>query len=96
MAAPYVVGHRLTRMAMAGNSPSARDRKEFARMGTEKALAFAESWQAMWLAAARANQAMALSWWRGYWSAASRIMFAGIGPVHRRAVGNARRLRRAG
>ena len=63
-------------------------------MGAEKALAFAESLQAMWMQAARANQAIALSWWRAYWSAATQVMFAGIGPVHRRVMRNARRLRR--
>jgi len=54
-AAPYVVAHRLTRMALAGASPSARDRKEFTKMGSEKLLAFNQSWNAMFLEAARAS-----------------------------------------
>src|SRR4051812_41069634 len=54
-AAPFVVVHRLSRMAMAGTSPNARDRKEFTRMGAEKIVAFNRSWYAMWMEAARAN-----------------------------------------
>lgn len=46
-AAPQVVAHRITRMLMAGVTPTARDRKELRLMGTEKMAAFAESWNAM-------------------------------------------------
>ena len=41
-AAPQVVAHRVTRMAIAGPSLSERDRKEFERMGAEKTAAFSE------------------------------------------------------
>jgi hypothetical protein len=47
MAVPQVVAHRVGRMALAGAQPSARDRREFHRMGQEKVEAFAESWMAM-------------------------------------------------
>jgi hypothetical protein len=47
IAAPQVAAHRVARMAMAGASPSARDRKEFHRMGTEKMIALNEAWSAM-------------------------------------------------
>src|SRR5262245_6943036 len=47
-AAPQVVMHRLTRMAHAGSKPSAHDRREFARMGHEKVLAFYQSGVAFW------------------------------------------------
>ena len=47
VAVPQVIAHRLTRLALAGPAPSARDRREFQRMGAEKAAAFAESWNAM-------------------------------------------------
>ena len=60
-AVPQVVAHRVTRMAIAGVSPSARDRKEFQRMGAEKVAAFSESWNAMALQALRANHQLALS-----------------------------------
>jgi len=93
-AAPYVVAHRLARMAIAGDSPSARDRKEFSRMGSEKILAFNQSWYAMWLEAMRANQTMTMSLYRSCWTVGQRMMLAGLGPVHRGAVANAKRLRR--
>lgn len=73
-AVPQVVAHRVTRMALAGPAVSARDRKEFQRMGAEKAAAFGESWQAMTLQAMRANQALALSFARSFWSASPRGM----------------------
>ena len=38
IAAPQVIAYRLARLAFAGLSPSARDRREFARMGTEGAV----------------------------------------------------------
>src|SRR3954447_7115260 len=46
-AVPQVVGHRLTRMALAGPVLSARDRREFHGMGQEKMLAFWQSWFGM-------------------------------------------------
>jgi hypothetical protein len=67
VAAPQVVAHRVARMAIAGASPSARDRKEFHRMGAEKLAAFHESWNAMALQALRANQRLALSFMRSLW-----------------------------
>jgi hypothetical protein len=103
IAAPLVVAHRVGRMARAGSQTarplSARDQREFALMGLEKVAAFWESWLAMtmqWQQAA----------WR-LWSGAAwgrlpgnamladqglRILARGLSPVHRRAVGNAKRL----
>lgn len=46
-ASAVVIHHRTGRMAAAGTSPNARDRKEFTRMGQEKLDAAAESAQAM-------------------------------------------------
>ncbi|MCG5502100.1 hypothetical protein LQ952_14940 [Ectothiorhodospira sp. B14B] len=46
MAAPVVIAARMTRMALAGASPSAGDRKEMHRMSEEKFAAFNESWNA--------------------------------------------------
>ena len=112
VAVPQVVAHRLTRMASGGESPSARDRREFQRMGVEKWAAFNESWNAMALQAFRANQRLALSFmrsllypWGGRRSsiaatskrlndAALGIFGKGMAPVRRRAVANAKRLRR--
>jgi hypothetical protein len=61
-AAPQVVAHRMTRLALAGPNPSQRDRVEFERMGQEKAQAFNESWSAMAQQALLAQQALTLSW----------------------------------
>ena len=61
-AAPQVVAHRMTRLALAGPNPSQRDRLEFERMGHEKAQAFSESWSAMAQQALLAQQSLTLSW----------------------------------
>ena len=61
VAVPQVIAHRLTRLALAGPAPSARDRQEFRRMGAEKAAAFAESWNAMAQQALEATPALASS-----------------------------------
>ena len=68
VAVPQVVAHRVTRMALAGSPPSARDRKEFERMQAEKMAAFTESWTAMSLQTLRANQALARSWLSALWA----------------------------
>ena len=110
IAAPQVIAHRLARMAIAGASPSARDRKEFRRMGTEKIAAANEAWNAMAVEAFRANQRMAFSFMQSFWfpwmrpkqsasrrmsDAALGVLGKGMAPVRRRAVANAKRLARA-
>ena len=64
-AVPEVMSQRLLRLWLAGPAPSARDRREFARMGAEKLPAFYASWQAMVLALYRANLRLACAplWW---------------------------------
>lgn len=104
VAAPQVVAHRLARMASAGASPSARDRREFTGMVVEKQVAFAQAWTAMWLEGWRMQQRWLLAWFDSApalpWRAAAdlaaweRVLARGIAPVHRRAVANARRLGR--
>jgi hypothetical protein len=109
LAVPEVVGQRIMRMALAGSSPSKADRDEFSRMSTEKVSAFYESWNAIFLAAWRANLQCLASWtaWPSVWLVAGRrshsttlqravldIVASGMAPVHRRAVGNAKRLRK--
>lgn len=75
-------------------------------MGAEKVAAFYESWAAMGLAALQAQQSI----WRGMlfapWASGRlptntalanqtlRILSQGLAPVHRRAMGNAKRLKR--
>jgi len=70
VAVPQVVAHRVTRMALSGPKLSARDRKEFELMMAEKNAAFGESWNAMAQQAARANQALAASFFRSFMSLA--------------------------
>jgi hypothetical protein len=105
VAVPQVVAHRLTRLALAGPKPSARDRREFHRMGAEKISAFQESWYAMAAESWRIQMQVAQAFWfpwlaagRGRpWqsgSAARAILGSGLAPVRRRAVANARRLQR--
>jgi len=72
-AVPQVVAHRVTRMAIAGPSLSERDRKEFQRMGAEKTAAFFESWNAMTMQALHANQALAASFFRSFWSPSLKV-----------------------
>lgn len=108
-AAPQVVVHRVSRMAAAGNAPSARDRAEFARMSSEKVTAFYQSWAGMWAAAlstqmelAAAGATMAMAAARGnkangtlaMANAAAKVFGAGLSPVHKKAVANAKRLAR--
>jgi hypothetical protein len=104
-AVPQVIAHRLTRMALAGHAPSARDRREFHRMGAEKLEAFYESWMAMamhaWGAQNSLWQSLWLPWLGGaalpssFFSGFTHSMLGkGMAPVHRRAVANAKRLAR--
>jgi len=67
MGNPGVVAHRVVRMALAGPSPSARDRREFHLMGAEKLAAFQESWLNMSFATLRTNQQLALSALHSFW-----------------------------
>ena len=110
VAAPQVIAHRMARAALSCGSPSASDRREFERMGTEKVAAFYESWTAMLIAMTRANLGLVfatgiwpLKWTRGYGAASSHaqraalaVLGSGLTPIHRRAVANAKRLRRPG
>jgi hypothetical protein len=109
LAAPQVVVHRLTRMALSGAQPSARDQREFALMSKEKQAAFQESWMAMGMQAWRVQQQMAMSFWQAAWLPGAKaraptatqwqnamlgVLGQGLQPVHRRAVANAKRLGR--
>ena len=102
-AAPQVIAHRLTRMALAGPTLSARDRKEFTGMVMEKQAAAAQAWMGMFVETVRFQQQFALSLLTFTTpqqhasrakTAASRIASVGLAPVHRKAVSNAKRLAR--
>ena len=110
-AVPWVMGHRLARLAVAGPLPSARDREEFQLMGTEKIVAFTEAWFATSVAMWQANLALGSSmlymmavpgsagsylWPSRQWqSAMIEALDRGFAPIHRTATANARRLARA-
>ncbi|WP_310460737.1 hypothetical protein [Sphaerotilus sp.] len=107
-AVPFVVNHRLTRIAAAGAQPSAIDQQEFTAMGMEKLAALQESMQAMTLASLDASQKLATVY--AHWAAAPwsmrpsqtawtlmtdtplAVLSAGLSPVSERAGDNARRL----
>lgn len=82
MAAPQVVAHRVGRLAAAGHTPSARDRREFHRMGAEKVAAFQESWAAMGMHAWR-QQAQFAQALMGLWTTWMR---AAGNPMHPTAL----------
>lgn len=97
IAVPQVVAHRLTRMALAGPFPNARDQREFHGMGQEKVIAFYQSWFAMGWAMVQALQQSWISMLQGVRVPlidANLILSKGLRPVHRRATANARRLGR--
>jgi hypothetical protein len=106
VASGQVITHRVDRIARAGANPSARDRKEFTLMGTEKAkaagdAAFAvgmQAWQ-QWFTACMGMALPATA--RGRKRAmsrastnAARLTQAAIGPYHRASRANAKRLAR--
>jgi hypothetical protein len=97
VAVPQVMAHRLTRMALSGPVPSARDRREFHGMAQEKVHAFWQSWFAMGWGMVQATQQA----WMAVLQGArvplldtQAILSHGLGPVHKRATANARRLAR--
>ena len=110
LAAPQVIAHRFARMAIAGASPSARDRAEFRRMGIEKIAAANEAWAAMAAQALLENQRLAVAFMQSLWfpwvrptsrsvsrrlnRAAGRILGKGMAPVRRRVMANTKRLGR--
>jgi hypothetical protein len=103
LAAPQVIAHRLTRMVLAGPTMSARDRKEFSGMVSEKQVAVAQAWTGMFAEGVRLQQQLTLSLFTGATpsqhaarakSAASRIASTGLAPFHRKAMANAKRLAR--
>lgn len=103
VAVPQVVAHRLTRMALSNPTPSARDRKEFTGMVIEKQVALFQAWLAVLAETWRWQQTFAMALLTGASaqqhhatarSAAVRMAGGAIGPFHRKAVANAKRLAR--
>lgn len=98
-AAAQVIARRTQRMALAGSNPSARDRREFALMGQEKADAAAQSSFAVGSALLRMNQRTAMQAWLAMLAASTDAMsLAGsrtASQVAARQAKLARTLRRA-
>lgn len=105
VAAPQVVAHRVTRMALASPTKlSKRDQKEFSGMVKEKQVAFAQSWWTLCVEMGKAQQAFALSFLRGPAAVSGqlkrmpgtleRISSKTVAPIHSKAVSNSKRLAR--
>lgn len=62
VAAPQVIAHRVTRMAIAGHQPSARDRKEFTGMVAEKQLAFSQALTVLATESVKAQVRLSTEW----------------------------------
>lgn len=96
-ASAQVITHRTGRMAAAGPSPNARDRKEFTRMGLEKVEAANLSAMAMGRQLMNAQLAFGLSAWKNMAQLSdlgAKVATQGLKPIHARATGNAKRLAR--
>ena len=109
-AAPQVIAHRLSRMALAGANPTAADRRESMQMVTEKMQAFHSGWGAIWTEALAQQASLTQALWMAPWQGPSawvalatrsvsstdlvRLIDAGLTPVHDTAVANAKRLSR--
>ena len=97
IAVPQVMAHRLTRMALAGAQPNARDRREFDGMKQEKVVAMWQSGFAMSLGMMQASQKAWLAMLTGTrvpMVDTQRILSQALAPVHRKATANAKRLAR--
>lgn len=93
MAAPQVINHRLTRMALSGPVLSARDQKEFTRMVVEKQVAFSQAWLTMGAEMFKVQQQLCLAWMRNPWTmgqklpvAADKVAARSLAPIRRKAV----------
>ena len=88
VAAPQVIAHRMAR---------AHDHAELQRMAIEKLAAASEAWTAMAAQALLESQKLARTGLpsKRANAAALRILAKGVAPIRRRAVANAKRLRRS-
>jgi hypothetical protein len=111
IAAPQVMAHRLSRIALAGVNPDRHDRQEFARMILEKQIGFGEAWIAMTAQGFIAAQTLSWTLLRAFWMpwlgapahtinaqlsrSAHDMLARGMAPLTRRAVANSKRLTRS-
>ena len=95
VASAQVISVRTARMAAAGPTPNARDRREFSRMGTEKVAAAGKSAMAAGTrlpALMLATPGHSTAAWMALWGQWARLGSAALAPVHATATANARRL----
>ena len=88
--APFVVGQRLLRFGDASPAQRRRNQAEAVRMTTEKTFALAEACWGIGLAAVKTH----LDLFNALASGSARMTSAMSGPVRRRVVTNARRLKK--
>lgn len=81
-----VIGARVDQMARAGATPNARDRKEFARMGSEKVRAATESSLAMAARLQSMNGNLWLRAWQQWFGGATALMSLGASKTWGQAV----------
>jgi hypothetical protein len=94
-ASSQVIGHRTSRMAMAGPVPNARDRKEFTLMGQEKLEAAAESAQAMISRMLALQIEMASTIFRQYMTGATSLFALAAAPASVMTAGGQANLMRS-
>lgn len=87
MAAAQVIGHRTSRLALAGPAPSARDQREFTLMGQEKSAAAVASAQAMGMPMLRMSQQFALLAFNQMLSASAALLSIGASRAPAEAAG---------
>ncbi|NEX61584.1 polyhydroxyalkanoate granule-associated phasin [Noviherbaspirillum galbum] len=80
-ASAQVIGHRTTRMMSAGPLPSARDQREFTKMGQEKVDAVMESAMAASTRYLLANQQLVAGFWQQAMTGMTSMMTAAASPA---------------
>jgi hypothetical protein len=93
-AATEVIGRRTYRMASSGPNPSARDRREFARMGQEKVDAAAQSAVAVGSELWRMNQHWATQAWVAMLTASTDMLSLAGSRTSAQALARQRKLAR--
>ncbi|RFC65200.1 hypothetical protein DYI37_04965 [Fulvimarina endophytica] len=94
MGAPFVIGMRLTQMALAGSNPSAKDQRENHKMVAEKIAASQQSALAFNQAMIKASMELPLAMMRGtpMTAAMDTIATAALRPYSSKVTSNRKRL----
>ena len=92
IASAQVIGHRTSRLALAGALPSARDQREFTLMGQEKGAAAMESAQAVGARMLMLNQQFAALAFKQMLSASAALMSIAASRTAAESVGRQSKL----